>query len=71
MTSFESACCMLLPHAKRNGHTALSLSHFGGQWEHQTLVNQSFVMMHLSGEVMDIDIMSLENFQSLFGFCRF
>ena len=69
------ANCTLLPHAKRNGQTALvcvSLCH--GQWECQTLVNQSFVMMHLSGEVMDIDIgiiISLENYQSLSGFCRF
>ena len=70
MTWFENVCCMLLPHAKRNGHTALAMSHFGDQWECQTLVNQSFVMMHLSGEVMDIDIMSLENSQSLFRFCR-
>ena len=57
-----------------NGYAALVLSHFIGQWECQTLVNQSFVMMHLSGEVMDIDIgiiICLENYQSLLGFCTF
>ena len=47
------------------------LFHFVSQWECQTLVNQSFLMMHLSGKVMDIDIMSLENSPSLFRFCRF
>ena len=71
LTLFESECCMLLPHAKINGDTALVLSYIVGQWEYQTLVNQSFVLMHLSGEAMDIDIMSLENYQSLFGFCKF
>ena len=69
MTWFESAFCMLLPHANRNGYTALVLSHFVGQWECQTLVNQTFVMMHLSGQVMDTAIISLE--KSLFGFCKF
>ena len=58
-----------------NGYTALVFSHFIDQWECQTLVNQSIVMMHLSGEVMgevmDIYIMRLENSQLLFGFCRF
>ena len=60
MTWFESACCMLLPHAESYGYTALVLSHFVGQWECQTLANQSFVMMHLLGEAMDINIMCME-----------
>ena len=60
MAWFESAWCILLPQAKWNGYIALVLFHFVGQWECQTLANQSFVMMHLLGEVMDTNIMGME-----------
>ena len=51
---------MLLPQAESYGYRALVLLHFVGQWECQSLANQSFVMMHLLGEVMDTNITGME-----------
>ena len=57
---------MLLPHAKSYRYKALVLFHVESQ---RTLlvgtVNQAFAMMHLLGKVMDINIMSMGNCQSL------
>ena len=42
---------MFLSHAESYWYKALGLSHFVGQWECRSWVNQSFGMSHLLGEV--------------------